>query len=107
MLSDDERRARSERLRGFERMERLKVVVATLVALAVVGVLLWRVVTASDPLPRGDALIVGRCRADYQRAGSAAESLVVDARRPIFDPEWDVPRNISCGELRRTGQLSH
>ena len=50
-------------------------------------------------------MIVAQCRTGYERARSAAESLVVDARRSIVDPEVDVPANIPCAELRRTGQL--
>jgi hypothetical protein len=79
------------------------VLVAIVAGLAVLGVLLWR--TTSHPLPIAATSIKVMCRTDFQRARSAAESLVVEARRPIVDPEVDVPANISCGELRRTGQL--
>jgi hypothetical protein len=78
-------------------------IVAILLALTVVVALVWRV--SVHPLPRPSALVVAECRAHYRDARSAADSFSIDARRPIVDPELDVPANISCGELRRTGQL--
>jgi hypothetical protein len=104
MLTDEERIARSKRLRSLERSERWKLLAAIVAGLAVLCALLWSV--NRHPLPHPGQLIVAECRTDYQRARSAAESLVVDARRPIHDPELDVPANVSCGELRRTDRLA-
>ena len=103
MLTDEERLARSKRLRSFERGERWKVLIGIVAGVAFLGALLWR--TMSHPLPIPGGTIVEMCRTDFAHARSAAESLVVDARRPIVDPEVDVLANVACGELRRTGRL--
>ena len=104
MLTDEERHARSKRVRELERLERWKVILGVVAVIGLAAALIWRANT--HPLPIASGAVAASCRTGYQNARSAAESLSVDVQRPLNDPEQDVPANISCGELRRSGELA-
>jgi hypothetical protein len=65
-----------------------------LCAMAAVVLMLWLVRTQ-------DVIDAGQCRLRYQRAHSAADSLIVDAHRATDTNGTQ----LTCGALRRSGQV--
>ena len=52
----------------------------------------------------GDATAAAYCRAEYARAGTAADSALVDAQLPAFQRR-DATARLTCGALRRSHRL--
>ncbi|HEX5436480.1 MAG TPA: hypothetical protein VFW98_04945 [Gemmatimonadaceae bacterium] len=70
---------------------------------AIVGiVLVVEFVLAADPGTQPEA---AECRAAYERARTAVDSAAVDAQRPLVRRQSAAPSRLSCGELRRSGEL--
>lgn len=98
------RERRQARLASFVRWETRRRILIALSLLAVIGLLLWWQGTSPiDPFDR--RTIASLCVVDYKKARSAAETANVDARAPIIGRRTAVA-DISCGELRRAGQLT-
>ena len=72
------------------------------IAVIVVIVLVIEFLHAAYPGTQPEA---AECRAFYARAQTGADSAAIDAQRPLVRRESAAPSRLSCGELRRSGQL--
>jgi hypothetical protein len=103
MVSSKDTRPRAERYASLDRSERARKAAWILAVTLVVAVILWGM--------RGKmfgttsvAAIAAMCDANYAKARTASDTAVIDAQRPVPDPESAVAR-VSCGELRRAGSV--
>jgi hypothetical protein len=104
MSTEEERQERHSRLASFDRQEKTRRILIVLSVLAVLGLLAWwQGRSPIDPLDR--RVIASFCVVDYKKAHSAAETANVDTRAPIVGRRTAVA-GITCGELRRAGQLT-
>jgi hypothetical protein len=104
MSTEEERQERHTRLASFDRQEKARRIFIVLSVLAVLGLLAWwQGRSPIDPLDR--RVIASFCVVDYKKARSAAETANVDTRAPIVGRRTAVA-SITCGELRRAGQLT-
>ena len=95
--------ARRDRLKAFDRAERINRVGWVLVAMLAIAVFVWWH-RGRPVLPIDERVIGTECKVRYSRVMTPADSLVIDMQAPVMDPET-APANITCGELRRAGKL--
>jgi hypothetical protein len=104
MSTEDKQRERQARVASFDRQERTRRIFIALSLLLVTGLLIWwQGRSPIDPLDR--RVIASFCVADYKKARSAADTAGVDTQAPINGLRT-AAAGITCGELRRAGQLT-
>jgi hypothetical protein len=98
MAATSPRNLRTPSVRRTGRL--LLALLALLVVIAAGAYRVWRIPGGVV----GEDYAAAECRAAYGRAGSAADTAAVDARRPVVSREQATVAR-TCGELRLAGAL--